>query len=357
MPAIDELFDTLLAHGGSALHLSPGQPPMMRLREGLTPLGRASLSSGRIMSLLGELLDTHRKRLLAERKEVDFAHPHGDLVRFRVHAMTKASGPGAIFQTIPTTIPSPENLGLPESLVALATRPSGLLLIAGPAASGKSTTIASLLSHLNAHTSSHICTIEAPVEFILAPRRGQITHREVGVDTPSFADAATSALREDADVVYLAELPDATTLEAALDLAAAGSLVLTTVRANSSAGALDRLTDVLRSTELPRLWRRLSDTLAGIVIQQLVDTPDGSGKVAVHEVVPDAPELLELIAARRLDALDSWVSNHHGAETQSMDVDLERLGAEGHITATDALDKAVNKAVFAQRPVVATQLE
>lgn len=357
MPAIDELFDTLLAHGGSALHLSPGQPPLMRLRDGLAPLGRTALSSERIMVLLGELLDTHRKRLLAERKEVDFAHPHGELVRFRVHAMTKASGPGAIFQTIPTSIPTPADLGLPESLIALATRPSGLLLISGPAGSGKSTTIASLLSHLGAHATSHICTIEAPVEFVLASRQGQVTQREVGVDTPSFADAALAAMREDADVVYLAELPDATTLEAALDLAAAGTLVVTTVRANSSAGALERLTDTVTPAEIPRLRSRLADVLAGIVVQQLLDTPDGGGKLAVYEVLPRTRELLGFVGAGNFAALAPWVAAHHGSSAQSMDVFLERLVAEGHITATDALDKAVDKRAFAQRPVVATQLE
>jgi twitching motility protein PilT len=240
MPEIDALFDEMLAKGASDLHLSVGYPPMLRLKGDLVPTGAAPLDRQRIEKLLFEIIDGPTRQAFEETLDLDFAYALGDRARFRANFMFKTSGPGAVFRTIPTRILSATELGLPPSIVALAERRAGLVLVTGPTGSGKSTTLAAMISHINATRAGHILTIEDPVEFVHQPIRCQVTHREVGIDTPSFADAIRSAGRENADVILVGELRGPETMRLALQLASFGILIFATVHTNSASAACSR---------------------------------------------------------------------------------------------------------------------
>ena len=212
-----------------------------------------------------------------ERGDLDFAYGYEDKARFRANYLNKSSGVGAVFRTIPSKIPTAKQLSLPPAVIGLADRQAGLVLVTGPTGSGKSTTLAAMLSHINQSRAGHILTIEDPVEFVHEPLQCQVTHREVGVDTPSFAEAIRSAGREDADVILVGELRGPETMRLALQLASFGVLVFATVHTNSTAATIDRFVNAFSAAQQPAIRGMLSDALTGIVAQQLLRTADGTG--------------------------------------------------------------------------------
>jgi twitching motility protein PilT len=239
--AIESLFDQLLARGGSDLHLSVGYPPMVRVGGELEPVGNRPLGRQQLEAMLFELVDADHRATFEATGDLDFAWSFGEKARFRANYMKKLTGPGAVFRTIPTKILTARQLGLPAAAIALAERRAGLVLVTGPTGSGKSTTLAALIAHVNHSRSGHILTVEDPVEFVHEPALCQVTHREVGTDTPTFADAIRSAGREDADVILIGELRGAETMRLALQLASFGILIFATVHTNSAAATIDRV--------------------------------------------------------------------------------------------------------------------
>lgn len=353
MPAIDALFDQLLAAGGSDLHLSIGYPPTIRLRGSLQALRSTPLTSSEATGLLDELLDDTQREQFADRHDLDFAYGYGDKARFRANYLMKTTGPGAVFRTIPSKIPSASDLKLPSSIVQLAERRAGLVLVTGPTGSGKSTTLAALISHINHTRPAHILTIEDPVEFVHTPARSQVTHREVGVHTPTFADAIRSAGRENADVILVGELRGQETMRMALQLASFGVLVFATVHTNSAAGTIDRFVNAFPASQQPAIRGMLSDALAGIVAQQLLRTADGTSRVAVHEVLVGTRAVASAIRESKTSMLPSIIQAGGREGMQSMDRALARLLEEGTVSPRDALDKALDKEAFARIPAVA----
>ncbi len=356
MPVIDALLDELLHLDGSDLHLSVGYPPIGRVKGDLRPLRPSPLTVDEITRMLDELLDEPRRRRFAENMDLDFAHAHGKRARFRANYMQKTTGPGAVFRTIPSRIPSPEDLKLPKAILDLSERPAGLVLVTGPTGSGKSTTLASMLSHINGTRDGHILTVEDPVEFVHTPKRCQITHREVGVHSPTFADAIRSAGREDADVILVGELRGAETMRLALQLASFGVLVFATVHTNSAPATIDRFVNAFPAAQQSQIRGMMSDALAGIISQQLLKRADGSGRVAAHEILVGNTAVGAVIREGKTSLIPSLIQAGRKDGMQTMDATLEKLVADGVVTAADALDRASDKDSFARLPSVAAGL-
>lgn len=356
MPAIDALFDQLLERGGSDLHLSVGYPPIVRVKGDLVALSSTPLERGPLAELLLEILDAERADTFASTLDLDFAYAYGDRARFRANYLFKTTGPGAVFRTIPSKIPTAEQLGLPKAIVMLAERRAGLVLVTGPTGSGKSTTLAAMVSHINRNRDGHILTIEDPVEFVHEPIRCEVTHREVGVHTPTFADAIRSAGRENADVILVGELRGAETMRLALQLASYGVLVFATVHTNSATATIDRFVNAFPASQQSAIRGMMADALAGIVAQQLLRRADGSGRVAAHEILIGNTAVCAVIRESKTPMIASLIQAGGRDGMQSMDATLDKLVIEGAITAQDALDKALDKDHFARLPAVAAGL-
>jgi twitching motility protein PilT len=277
MPQIDRLFDLLLGRGGSDLHLSPGYPPMLRVKGELVAGADRPLTAAEIIALTDEILTPAQRAHFAEAHDLDFAYAYGAKARFRGNYLEKTTGRGAVFRTIPTKILTLDELGVPAGVRKLADLTAGLVLVTGPTGSGKSTTLAAMIDHMNKHRRGHILTIEDPVEFVHQPQQCLVTHKEVGVDVPSFLEAIRSAGRENADVILVGELRGAETMKLALQLASFGILILATVHTNSAAATIDRFVNAFPADQQPQIRGLLADSLAGVVAQQLLRRADGSG--------------------------------------------------------------------------------
>ena len=357
MAMLDRYFEVMLERGASDLHLSVGYPPMLRLKGDLVAHSEGPLDEHRMTALLDELLDERQREQFNRERDLDFAYALGDKARFRCNYLWKHTGPGAVFRTIPSKILSVDQLGLPPIVTELAKRRSGLILVTGPTGSGKSTTLAAMLHYINHHRSGHILTIEDPVEFVHQQAQCLITHREVGEDSPSFADAIRSAGRENADVILVGELRGPETMRLALQLASYGVQIFATVHTNSAAATIDRFINVFPAGQQPAIRGMLAESLAGIVAQQLLKRADGSGRVAAHEVLIGTVAVSTCIRENRTSMIDSVIQAGGRDGMQGMDATLDKLVREGAIRADDALEKAIDKHGFAKLPHVRSQLE
>lgn len=365
MPKLDRYFELMLERGASDLHLSVGYPPMLRLRGDLVPHDEPALDEARMHALLDELLDARQREQYARERDLDFAYALPDSTapggpakaRFRCNYLWKYTGPGAVFRTIPSKILSAEQLGLPPIVIELSKRRAGLILVTGPTGSGKSTTLAAMLHYINHNRPGHILTIEDPVEFVHQGAKCLITHREVGEDSPSFADAIRSAGRENADVILVGELRGPETMRLALQLASYGVLIFATVHTNSAAATIDRFINVFPAGQQPAIRGMLAESLAGVVAQQLLKRADGKGRIAAHEILIGTNAVSTCIRENRTSMIDSTIQAGGRDGMQGMDATLDRLVREGLVRAEDALEKAIDKHGFAKLPHVRSQLD
>jgi twitching motility protein PilT len=348
MARIDALFDTLLTAGGSDLHLGIGYPPMMRLRGQLESMRERPLDETEMESLLFEIVTPEQRTTIIDALDLDFAYAYEQKARFRANYFHKVTGLAAVFRTIPTRVLSLEELSCPPSVRRLAERRAGLVLVTGPTGSGKSTTLAAMIDHINATRACHILTIEDPVEFVHTPRKAAITHREIGVHASSYASAIRSAGREDPNVILIGELRTNETMKLALQLASFGILVFATVHTNSAAATIDRIVNAFPADEQPQVRGMLSESLAGIVAQQLLRTADGKRRVAAHEILVGSPALASMIRDNKTFQIPSLMQAGQAQGMQTMDMALERYVRDGTISADTAIEKALDKEGFAK---------
>jgi twitching motility protein PilT len=345
---IDALFEELLRRGGSDLHLGIGYPPLARWRGELVPLRDAPVDATEIESLLFEILNEGQARQISQQLDLDFAHSYGDKARFRANYFYKLTGLAAVFRTVPAGIQTLDQLGCPEAVRKLAERRAGLVLVTGPTGSGKSTTLAAMLHHVNQTRACHILTIEDPVEFVHEPIRSQVSHREVRQHASSFAAAIRSAGRENADVILVGELRTNETMRLALELAGTGVLVFATVHTNSAPQTIDRIVNAFTADEQPAVRGMLAEALAGVIAQQLLRTADGVGRVAAQEILLATPALAEMIREGKTMQIPGMMQVNQGLGMQTMDMALERLVGSGKVTEEDALAKAVDRDALAR---------
>lgn len=346
MARIDAFLDVLLARNGTDLHLAVGSSPMIRARGDLVSIRVKEIDRQEIEALLLEILTPAQKRRIAEELDLELTHAHGEKARFRASYFHKSSGLAAVFRIMPTTILSLAELGCPDAIRGLAERRAGLCLVTGPAESGKSTTLAAMIAHINQTRSCTITTIEDPIELVHRSIKAQITQREIGAHAASFVGAIRSAAREDAEVILVGDLRAAEAMKLALQLASSGVLVLGEVSASSAAAALD---GILRAFPAEQQWEirgMLAENLLGVVAQRLLRTADSKGRVAAHEILLGGGALATMIREGTTFQAPSLMQREESAGMQTMDRALERLVARGAITVEAGLEKAMDKEGF-----------
>ena len=348
MAKIDRLFDELLAKKGSDLHLGVGYPPLVRTRGELSSLRETPIDKAEMEALLFEIISPAQRKKIDTELDLDFAYAYEEKARFRANYFHKTSGVAGVFRVIPTKIQSLADLGCPDLLKRLAERRSGLVLVTGPTGSGKSTTLAAMIDHINQTRACHILTIEDPVEFVHESKLSQVTHREIGTHAPNFGAAMRSAGREDPNVILIGELRNNETMKLALQLASYGVLVFATVHTNSAAATIDRIVNAFPADEQPQVRGMLAESLAGIVAQQLLKTKDGAGRVAALELLVGSSAISSLIREGKTFQIASVLQGGQNVGMQTMDMALERLLKDDRIGPDVALEVASDKEGFAR---------
>jgi len=347
MARLDELLRYLKEHGGSDLHLVAGLEPRIRVHGGLEPVaGRSVLADGELRGLMEELAHERHWDEYTRTNDVDFAYGLENVARFRVNYFVKENRPSAVFRAIPERIVPLEELQLPPAVEKLAHLQKGLVIVAGPTGSGKSTTLAAVIDLINRTYAKHIVTIEDPVEFLHKNKQSVITHREVGTDTVGFADALRAAVRQDADVVLVGEMRDRETITMAVTAAEMGLLVFGTLHTSGAAKTIDRIIDAFPANEQPQIRISLSESLAAVVSQLLLPTVDGKGRIAVNEILLRTSGLPNLIREGNTPMIGSLIQSGKSEGMQSMDDALMALVQAKRIHPRDAYLKAGDKARF-----------
>lgn len=339
---IESLLEECIRRNASDLHLQYGLPPILRVDGVLTPIaGTSSLNEDIIHNLVFATLDEEQQKILIKDKEFDYSFAFGDIARFRVNAFHERGKLAAAFRLIPNKIRNINDLGMPAIVETFAEFPRGLVLVTGPTGSGKSTTLAALIDKINREKSTHIITIEDPIEFTHKSQRSVIAQREVHYDTFSFAVALRSVLREDPDVVLIGEMRDLETIQAAITIAETGHLVFATLHTNSAAQSIDRMVDVFPSHQQPQVRTQLSNMLMAICAQRLVPAV-GGGRVVAAEIMIANSAIRSLIRDGKTHQIDNAIQTGADQGMQTMDRTLVKLIQTGVISYDAAREYAVD---------------
>ncbi len=339
--SIDDLLRRMDELEASDLHLTPGSPPVVRLRGRLERLDDcAKLTPDAVRDLVYRILSTEQQKILETKRSVDLAYSLPGVARFRANVFFQRATLGAAFRMIPTAIKSLEELGLPAHLATFAEQPRGLVLVTGPTGSGKSTTLATLIDQINRTRYEHILTIEDPIEFLHWHRNCIVNQREVGPDTPTFADALRAALRQDPDIVLVGEMRDLETIATALTAAETGHLVFATLHTQSAPQTIDRIIDVFPAEQQDQVRIQLAGTLQGIVTQTLVPTADGRGRIAALEILIPDGAVRNLIRQGKVEQIYSVIQTGTARGMQTMEQALADLVIRKVITREVALSRS-----------------
>ena len=336
MAHIDQLLKMLKEKKGSDLHLSPGNPPLARISGELTPIDPTILTSQATEHLLNEIMTPEQRAIYEDTHDLDFGYPVPALdARFRSNVFIGRLGMGAVFRLIPTQIKTIKELGLPDIITRFTEMNKGLVLVTGGTGSGKSTTLAAMVDHINANRHEHILTVEDPIEFVYPGRKSLINQREVGSHTKSFATALKAALREDPDVILVGEMRDLETIELAITAAETGHLVFGTLHTSSAAKTVDRILNVFPTTQQAQIRTMLSESLKGVVAQNLLRTPEG-GRVAALEIMVGTSALANMIREGKTFQIPSIIQTGKRDGMISMEQAVRNLMAAGRITLNEA---------------------
>jgi len=348
MAQIDRLFRLLLKADGSDLHLLEGQPPRMRVHGGLAPVaGEAVLEKNILGSMLQEICAPEDWSVYLENHDLDFAYEMQGEARFRANYFKQQHGLAAVFRVIPFRVLSLNELGAPDVIKAWAKERSGLYLVTGPTGSGKSTTLAALINEINMTENRYIVTLEEPIEFVHERQQSFFCQREIGRDTPAFADGLKDAGRMDCDVILVGEMRDYETIGLALSAATMGKLVLGTLHTNSAIKTIDRIIDVFPADEQWKARNMLADTLGGVCAQVLLRRSHGGGRVAAHEIMVRTQGLATSIRDGNISQLRNMIQSGRAQGMQLLDDAIAALLDEGIIDPEEAYLKAQDKARFA----------
>ncbi len=343
---IAELLAFAVKNKASDLHLSSGLPPMIRVHGDVRRINLPAMEHKDVHSMVYDIMNDSQRKEYEENLECDFSFAIPGLARFRVNAFMHNRGAGAVLRTIPSKILSLEELNTPKIFAEISMQPRGLVLVTGPTGSGKSTTLAGMVNHVNENMYGHILTVEDPVEFVHESKRCLINQREVGPHTLSFNNALRSALREDPDVILVGELRDLETIRLALSASETGHLVFGTLHTSSAAKTIDRIIDVFPAAEKEMVRSMLSESLKAVISQTLLKTKDGTGRVAAHEIMIGTPAIRNLIREAKVAQMNSAIQTGQNLGMQTLDQCLTDLVRRNVISMADARSSALNKDMF-----------
>lgn len=333
---LTQLLAFTMQNNASDLHLSAGNPPIIRVNGQMKRVKGEPLGSDDIRAMLYSIMTEEQRAEYEKNMELDFAIALGKKARFRVNGFTTRLGSAAVFRTIPTEIPTMDELDLPPVMKRFAELEKGLVLVTGPTGSGKSTTLSALVNHINLHHSKHILTVEDPVEFFHSSKKSLVNHREVGQDTKSFARALKSALREDPDVILVGEMRDHETISLALTAAETGHLVFGTLHSSSAAKTIDRVIDVFPTGDKEMVRSMLSSSLQGVVAQTLLRRSDGGGRIGAFEILVGTNAVRNLIRENQIPQMFSMMQTGSRYGMITMEDAIEGLLEGGFIDKDEA---------------------
>jgi twitching motility protein PilT len=348
MSMINDFLQSMQMRKGSDLHVIAGDPPRMRVNGDLITLANQKLDPEELQGELFSIMTQASIDQFTRHDSADFAHTIPDVARFRVNVFRHLNGVGAVFRGIPSKALTLEDLGMPKALHTLGRANQGLILVTGKTGSGKSTTLAGVIDAINSRLQGHILTIEDPIEFVHQRKLCLISQREIGIHSPSFADALHSALREDPDAILVGELRDLETMSIAMTAAEMGVLVMGTLHTNGAASTIDRVVNIFPADKQDHVRNMLSTSLRGVVSQQLCRKKDGAGRVAALEILINTSAVANLIRQGKIEQIENVMQSGAADGMCTMDGSLKKLMESGQISGQEAYMQAFDKAKFEQ---------
>ncbi len=342
---IAELLAFSVKNDASDLHISAGLPPMIRVDGDIRRINVPALDHKTVHGLIYDIMNDKQRKDYEEFLETDFSFEIPNLARFRVNAFNHNRGAGGVFRTIPSTILTLEELGAPAIFKDISDQPRGLVLVTGPTGSGKSTTLAAMVDHVNNSIYAHILTVEDPIEFVHESKKCLVNQREVHRDTLGFNEALRSALREDPDIILVGEMRDLETIRLALTAAETGHLVFGTLHTSSAAKTIDRIIDVFPAAEKTMVRSMLSESLRAVISQTLLKK-SGGGRIAAHEIMMGTPAIRNLIREDKVAQMYSSIQTGQAVGMQTLDQNLKEMVQRGLVSRQDARSKAMDKELF-----------
>jgi twitching motility protein PilT len=340
MVDIDELLVRAKSMGASDLHITVGVAPTCRVNGELISMEYDPLRPTDTAELIEPLIQEHAKDVFLKKGEMDMSYSIAGIGRYRVNIFRQRGSYAAVIRLVVSTIPKPMNLSIPSSVVELTKKKRGLVLVTGPTGSGKSTTLASLIDVINANYTSHVITLEDPIEYLYTHKKSIVNQREIGLDSMSFASAVRSAMREDPDVILVGEMRDLDTISIAITAAETGHLVFSTLHTTGAANTIDRMIDVFPPYQQQQIRIQLSSVLETVISQQLIPTSDGKSRVAAFEVMHATPAIKNLIRDSKTHQINSIIQVSKKMGMQTMDDAILDLYLRGIINAEKAINFA-----------------
>ncbi len=329
---ISELLIFAVENKGSDLHISSGEPPVVRIHGEMRKVEVPPLSKDDVHNMIYEILNDQQRKNFEEFLELDFSFSLGDYGRFRVNVFKQNRGDSAVFRTIPNKIPTFEELSLPKVFMDLARLEKGLVLVTGPTGSGKSTTLAAIIDLINTEEKGHILTVEDPIEFVHPSKNCLVNQRELGPHTHSFANALRAALREDPDIILVGEMRDLETISLALTAAETGHLVFGTLHTSGAPKTVNRVIDVFPAAQQSQVRSMFSESLQAVVTQALFKRKDGKGRIAGFEIMLATPAVRNLIREDKIAQIPSIIQTSKGIGMQTMEAAVNDLLAKNLVT-------------------------